>query len=100
MITRLERREITRLERRELRRRARAVVLPVTMRTIDTIEGHVCEQEAVDATGAVVGYWAYGIWDPSEPYPLWMPVPLRKRARCFFRRALQWLARNGEGNRD
>lgn len=34
----------------------------------DRIDGLVCEQEAQNARGEVVGYWAYGSYDPSYPY--------------------------------
>ena len=35
----------------------------------DTIGGAVSEMAALDENGKVVGYWAYGSWDPSLPYP-------------------------------
>lgn len=35
----------------------------------DTIGGAASEMAALDESGKVVGYWAYGFWDPSLPYP-------------------------------
>ncbi len=38
------------------------------IRIVDKIEGTVCEYEIIGRGGKVVGYWAYGSYDPSLPY--------------------------------
>lgn len=37
-------------------------------RVVSTIEGTACEIEYIDSAGNVVGYWAYGSFDPAYPY--------------------------------
>jgi len=37
-------------------------------RVVDRIEGTACEVEFTGRFGKVVGYWAYGAFDPSCPY--------------------------------
>ena len=40
----------------------------ITERIKDSINGIPCEIEYVVRWGRVVGFWAYGYWDPSGPY--------------------------------
>ena len=35
---------------------------------VDTIEGVVCEEAYYNAAGEMIGYMAYGKYDPSLPY--------------------------------
>jgi len=37
-------------------------------RVVSRIEGTPCEIEYTGRFGRVIGYWAYGSFDPSEPY--------------------------------
>ena len=56
---------------------ARIAFGPISERIVDTIsEGTVCEIEYTDQHGNVVGYWAYGSYDPSLPYQgqSWWPT--------------------------
>lgn len=41
----------------------------ITERVVDQIENTVCEKEALDCYGRRIGYWGYGSWDPSYPFP-------------------------------
>lgn len=40
----------------------------ITERIKDSINGIPCEIEYVGRRGRVVGFWAYGCWDPAGPY--------------------------------
>lgn len=40
----------------------------VTSEVKDTINGIICEEEFYDRNGEIIGYWAYGYFDPSLPY--------------------------------
>lgn len=40
----------------------------ITERIKDSINGIPCEIEYVGRWGRVVGFWAYGCWDPAGPY--------------------------------
>ena len=40
----------------------------VTVHVVDTINGSACEIEYRGRNGAVIGYWAYGAFDPTLPY--------------------------------
>lgn len=40
----------------------------VTAVVKDTVSGAVCEVVYMDSRNRVVGYWAYGYFDPSLPY--------------------------------
>ncbi len=40
----------------------------VTSKVMDTINGIVCEEAYYGRGGQMVGYWAYGSWDPAMPY--------------------------------
>lgn len=44
----------------------------LTEKTIDTMDAWgswlVTEYEVLDCRGNVIGYWAYGNWDPNLPY--------------------------------
>lgn len=41
---------------------------PIQEVTVDTINGIPCEIKFLGRKGGVVGYWAYGSFDPSLPY--------------------------------
>jgi hypothetical protein len=45
-----------------------AFKVKVTSRTVDSIDMHPCEIEYKDKNGKLVGYWAYGSFDPNFPY--------------------------------
>lgn len=47
-----------------------------TSRVHDTISGHVCEEGFYDASGEMVGYWAYGHYEPWYPYQGYWLSPL------------------------
>ena len=40
----------------------------ITATIKDHVGGHVSEIEYTDKDGTVVGYWAYGHFDPNLPY--------------------------------
>lgn len=40
----------------------------VSLRITSMLEGTVAEYEILDRKGRVVGYWAYGYYDPNYPY--------------------------------
>jgi len=40
----------------------------ITYTVMDDINGMVCEEKYVDRYGNIVGYWAYGNFDPNLPY--------------------------------
>lgn len=40
----------------------------ITEHVTDTIAGHACEIEYRGRFGRVVGFWAYGSFDPQYPY--------------------------------
>jgi len=44
------------------------IKFPITERLVDSIDFLPCEIEYKDATGKIVGYWAYGYWEPDLPY--------------------------------
>lgn len=50
----------------------RLIHFPVTTRTTDTMDAWgsklVTEYEVLNRRGKVIGYWAYGSFDPSLPY--------------------------------
>lgn len=41
---------------------------PLTWRVTDSIDNLTTEVEYTNIDGKVVGYWAYGSWDPELPY--------------------------------
>jgi len=40
----------------------------ITKRTVDTINGYPCEIAYYDRNGDMIGYWAYGYFDPEGKY--------------------------------
>ena len=56
-----------------IRRRFRSLVVTlrfgdIQSRVVDQINGTASEIEYTDKRGRVVGYWAYGSFDPTLPY--------------------------------
>ena len=47
---------------------ANHIVYPLTETVKDTINGYPCEVAVHDSTGSLVGYWAYGYYEPELPY--------------------------------
>jgi hypothetical protein len=40
----------------------------ITQRTVDSINGLPCEIAYYDRNGEIIGYWAYGYFDPKGKY--------------------------------
>ena len=40
----------------------------ITSKVKDTIGGLTCEEAYYDCNGEMIGYWAYGSFDPAYPY--------------------------------
>jgi hypothetical protein len=40
----------------------------ITQRTVDSINGRPCEIAYYDRNGKMIGYWAYGYFDPEGEY--------------------------------
>ena len=40
----------------------------ITKRVVDSINGYPCEIAYYDRNGDMIGYWAYGYFDPEGKY--------------------------------
>jgi len=40
----------------------------ITCKVVDTINGLPCEKAYYGRRGKLIGYWAYGNFDPEAPY--------------------------------